>query len=37
MDFLKIIIEGGWVISNPSEWFDILDFLELSEDLEKNK
>ncbi len=36
MDFLKIIIEGGWVVQDTMEWISILDFLNVDADLENN-
>jgi len=36
MDFLKIIIEGGWVVQDTLEWISILDFLNVDADLDNN-
>lgn len=27
MDFMRIVIEGGWVVQENLEWINILDFL----------
>ena len=33
MDFIRIIIEGGWVVQDNLEWIQILEFLEIGEDI----
>ena len=33
MDFIRIIIEGGWVVQDNLEWVQILEFLEIGEEL----
>ena len=37
MDFLRIIIEGGWVVTDTLEWIHILDFIEIMPELEQNR
>lgn len=34
MDFLKIVIEGGWVVQDQDEWISILEFLEAADEIE---
>eukprot|EP00347_Sterkiella_histriomuscorum_P004806 403359026 len=36
MEFLRIIIEGGWIVTDPREWIEIIDFLDIEEELQKN-
>ncbi len=33
MDFIRIIIEGGWVVQDNLEWIQILEFLEIGEEI----
>ena len=37
LDFLRIIIEGGWIVSNDEEWIDIIEFLGIENELESSK
>lgn len=37
MDFIRIIIDGGWVVQDKSEWVLILDFLEIGDEIENDK
>ncbi|CDW77854.1 UNKNOWN [Stylonychia lemnae] len=37
LDFLRIIIEGGWIVSNNEEWVDIIEFLGIENELETSK
>jgi hypothetical protein len=30
LDFLRIIIKGGWVVQDNLEWVSILDFVEVA-------
>ena len=36
LEFLRIVIEGGWIVQDQLEWVNILDFLEVSEEIETN-
>ena len=33
LDFLRIIIKGGWVVQDNLEWVSILDFVEVAEEV----
>lgn len=37
MDFIRIIIEGGWVVQDHLEWVQILEFLEVCDDIAQNQ
>lgn len=37
LDFIRIIIEGGWVVGESLEWINILDFLDVMPEIEKSK
>ena len=35
MDFLRVIIEGGWVVETGEEWIGVLEFLEIEEEIRR--
>lgn len=37
MDFIRIIIDGGWVVQDHLEWVQILEFLEVADEIAHNK
>eukprot|EP00350_Pseudokeronopsis_sp_OXSARD2_P013117 CAMPEP_0170568456 /NCGR_PEP_ID=MMETSP0211-20121228/81210_1 /TAXON_ID=311385 /ORGANISM="Pseudokeronopsis sp., Strain OXSARD2" /LENGTH=166 /DNA_ID=CAMNT_0010890361 /DNA_START=1705 /DNA_END=2201 /DNA_ORIENTATION=- len=37
MDFLRIIIQGGWVVKDHEEWYQIFDFLGIESHFRENK
>ena len=37
MDFLRIVIEGGWVVKEPQEWLDVFKFLDIEESIRENQ
>lgn len=37
MDFLRIVIEGGWVVQAPEEWAEVLEFLKIREGMRDNE
>jgi hypothetical protein len=36
LDFIRIIIEGGWVVQDELEWMQILDFLDVAHELKES-
>ena len=36
LDFLRIVIEGGWVVQDKEEWISIIDFVEAGDEIESN-
>lgn len=36
LDFLRIIIKGGWVVQDNLEWVSIMDFVEVAEEISRN-
>jgi hypothetical protein len=36
LDFLRIIIKGGWVVQDNLEWVSILNFVEVAEEVSRN-
>jgi len=37
MDFLRVIIKGGWVVKDLKEWIDIFKFLEIEDEIKSNQ
>lgn len=35
LDFLRIIIKGGWVVQDNLEWVSILEFVEVAEEVSR--
>ena len=35
LDFLRIIIKGGWVVQDNLEWVSILEFVQVAEEVEQ--
>ena len=33
MDFIRVVIEGGWVVESGEEWIGVLQFLEIEEEI----
>ncbi len=36
MDFIRMVIEGGWVVRDNEEWIQVLRFLEISQEVGKS-
>jgi hypothetical protein len=36
MDFIRIIIKGGWVVQDKLEWINIIEFLEVKDEIKNN-
>lgn len=37
MDFLRVVIQGGWVIKDQKEWIEIFKFLEIEDEINNNR
>lgn len=37
MDFIRMVIEGGWVVRDNEEWIQVLKFLEIDQEIKQSK
>lgn len=36
MDFIRMVIEGGWIVKDNHEWVQVIDFLEIQDEIRES-